>query len=170
MKELSKKIIEAGLVPKHTLQMMEKWKMLDPSDVHAVPSKEELESRTKEQLTSFAEEIAGLLEDTALPECRETDLMLDHFFQAHAEDTVAVIESGPQRLRIDGLKSVLTRDGHRVLRRKGMEKYIEVAARPGNGLIVGEREYTIQNVEVRYIGDVPEFYSCAVLEIPNAQV
>jgi len=168
MRDLSKKIVEAGLVPKHTLQLMERWKMLDPVDIHCAPSREELESRTKEQFTAFAGEIADLLEETSLPEMQETDLALEHLFMARAEDTVAIIESGPQRLRIDGLKSVLTRDGHRVLRRKGMENYIEIIARPGIQLVVGGQGYLIQNVEVRYVGDAPEFYSCAVVEDPRA--
>ena len=170
MKELTKKVIEAGLVPKHALQMMEKWKMLDPSEQYAAPSKEDLENRTQEQLTSFTEEIAELLEDSGLPECRETDMTLTQLFQKGAEQTTVRYKSGPQCLSVEGLVSVKTRDGRRVLRRSGAERYVELAARPGNQLLIGNKRYEIRNVEVRYVGDVAEFYSCAVREMDDAEV
>ena len=170
MKELMKKIIEAGLVPKHTLQMMERWKMVDPRETCSMPSQAELENRTKAQLQAFAEEISELLEDTTLPEMRETDLVLAHMFKEQPFQVSVDILTGAQRLNISGLAAVKMRDGHVVLRRTGCEQYIETAARPGNFINCPGGKLEIRSVEVRYLNDVPEFYVCSVMKVSDAEV
>lgn len=57
MKELTKKILEAGLVDKHLAQMMEKWGALEPGATDLVGK----ERVTKETLERFAEDIASLV-------------------------------------------------------------------------------------------------------------
>lgn len=58
MKELTKKILEAGLVDKHLAAMMERWGTLDPGASDLV-GRQQL---TKESLEAFAEDIAGLVD------------------------------------------------------------------------------------------------------------
>ena len=143
--------------------------MVDAVVVHNVPTKDELESRTQAQLMEFAEEISALMEDAALPEMHETDPTLEALFQQRFKLATVEVETNAQRLRIDGLVAVWTRDGRLVLRRTGAEKYIEVAARPGNIVTYDGKQYEIRDVEVRYLRDTPEFYSCGVRMI-NAEV
>lgn len=171
MKEqLVKKIIEAGLVPKHALEMMRRWRLVDPDLDVRVPTKDELEMRTREQLTAFAEEIGALLEaKTDMPELMETDLQLEQLFREQSQPASVTLEMGPQRVHIDGLVSVQTRDGRIVLRRTGAEKYIEHLARPGSKITLKGEDYEVMDVEVRYVRETPEFYSCGVRKL-DAQV
>lgn len=165
MKELMQKVIEAGLVPKHTLQLLEKWKLVELGGIAHPPTAAELERRTQEELLGFAQDIASLLEERTMPEMHETDLLLEHLFQQHAKEVIVEAEANAQRLRIDGVLAVQTRDGRIVLRRAGAEKFIEVMARPGNIITYESKQYEIKNVEVRYQRETPEFYSCEVREI-----
>lgn len=166
MKELMKKVIEAGLVPKHTLQLMERWRMIPTVEDTRIPSKEELELRTQEQLTAFAEEIGALLEEkTDMPELRETDLELEHVFHKSGQPASVLLEMGSQKLSIDGFVVARTRDGRIVFRRTGAEKYIEYAARPGSIVTCQDAKYEVMNVEVRYVHETPEFYSCGVRKL-----
>jgi hypothetical protein len=166
MKKLMQKIIEAGLVPAHTLRLMEKWKMVEVPDGTVIPSADDLKARTQEQLIAFAEEIGNLLEESKeMPELRETDLLLEHLFQDHTEHISVDIPVGVQRMNIHGLIAVQTRDDRIVLRRTGAEKYIEMAARPGSRIHLGDSWYEVMDVEVRYIREIPEFYSCGVRKL-----
>ena len=158
MRKLSEKIVEAGLVPKHALQLMERWRLLDPAGVQAQ------EDATQEQLLSFVKEIDALLEDgTEMPEICETDLDLARQFRESAQPVVVVAEGSGQDFRLTGLTAVVGRDGRITLRR--VDRWAEYAARPGSKILLEGKTFEVQSVEVRYINEVPEFYSCNVREI-----
>jgi hypothetical protein len=57
VKELTKKILEAGLVDKHLAQMMEKWGALEPGATDLVGRKQV----TKETLEEFAKDIEEMV-------------------------------------------------------------------------------------------------------------
>lgn len=69
MKPLVKKILEAGLVDKHSAKMFEQWGHLEPGAADIVGKKE----ITDKTLESFAEDIEALLEAEA-DKMRETRL------------------------------------------------------------------------------------------------
>lgn len=61
MKELVKKILEAGLVNKHTALLMEKWRAVDDGAADIV-GKEDIRKVSEEALSQFAEELSVLIE------------------------------------------------------------------------------------------------------------
>lgn len=61
MKELVKKILEAGLVSKHTALLFEKWKAIDDGASDIV-GKEDIRKVSEESLAQFAEELSVLIE------------------------------------------------------------------------------------------------------------
>lgn len=62
MKELVKKILEAGLVDKHTALLLEKWRSVDDGAAEMV-GKEDIRKISEEALTQFAEELSLLVEE-----------------------------------------------------------------------------------------------------------
>ncbi len=60
MKPISKKIIEAGLVPKHTLMLMQKWGYMDPESKDADQQIVQLD--IKDTFSKFVDELDELLE------------------------------------------------------------------------------------------------------------
>ena len=72
MKELTKKILESGLVDEHVARMMERWGQLDDGASDLVGRKKV----TKQTLVEFAEEIDTLVEN-GLVDLRETRLDID---------------------------------------------------------------------------------------------
>lgn len=69
MKPLVKKILESGLVDKHSALMFEKWGQLEPGSADMVGKKE----ITEKTLEAFAEDIEALMESEA-DQVRETRL------------------------------------------------------------------------------------------------
>lgn len=61
MKELVKKILEAGLVDKHTALLFERWRTVD-SGAADIVGREDIRKVSVESLVQFAEELAQLIE------------------------------------------------------------------------------------------------------------
>jgi len=59
MSEITKKILESGLVDEHTAKLFAKWGAIEPSQAEAAPEKAQLE--TREQLLSFVHDLEKLL-------------------------------------------------------------------------------------------------------------
>lgn len=82
--KLSKKVIEAGLVPKHTLQLMKMWGMVpedaEEKDLSILGDSSDL-NKMAEELVSDIEELVAVERD--IPELRETRLDIDDLFEAH---------------------------------------------------------------------------------------
>jgi len=74
MKELVRKILEAGLVDKHTALLLEKWKAVDDGAAELV-GKEDIRKVSDEALTQFAEELSLLVEEERAS-FRETKLSI----------------------------------------------------------------------------------------------
>jgi hypothetical protein len=70
MKELTRKILESGLVEKHAVLLMEKWGQLDPGAADLVGRKQV----TVESLSKFVEEIDQLVSLDAAGDTKETRL------------------------------------------------------------------------------------------------
>lgn len=63
MKPIVKKILESGLVDKHTALMLEKWRAIDDDAPNLVPDKEDILKAGEELLTQFAEDLDLLIEE-----------------------------------------------------------------------------------------------------------
>lgn len=85
MKPITKKVIEAGLIPKHTLLMFKRWGYLDPEDT-SLPEGSKAVIATADQLkagfTQLVEELDTLLEEKAeegIKETRFSVMLIDPF-------------------------------------------------------------------------------------------
>ncbi len=68
MKKLSERIIEAGLVDKHTLRLFERWGAVMPGEIDTIERRE----LTKATISEFVDDIENLLEESS--ELKETRL------------------------------------------------------------------------------------------------
>ena len=76
MKPISRKVIEAGLVPKHTLLLMRRWGYLDPESCPEIlPT---IQDDLKQSFLKFVEELEELLdaEDEDYYEIKAIDFSL----------------------------------------------------------------------------------------------
>ena len=63
MKELVKKILEAGLIDKHCALLFEKWRLIDAEAAELV-GKADIRKVSEEALVQFADELAVLIEES----------------------------------------------------------------------------------------------------------
>lgn len=79
MKPITKAVIDAGLIPKHTLMLFKRWGYLDP-DATEIPEETTAMTRTareiKDSLHSFVEELDALIEEKAEEPIKETRLSI----------------------------------------------------------------------------------------------
>lgn len=79
MKPIAKKVIEAGLVPKHTLMLMKRWGYMDPEDTTSVATSGlistevgKVASDVENGFTQLVEELDELLEAKNEEDIKET--------------------------------------------------------------------------------------------------
>jgi hypothetical protein len=168
MRELTKKVVQAGLVEKNTLELFKKWGMLDP-DFDAEP----IQDATQEQLLGLVDDIAKLLEEEGeVPEIRESDMELETLFEKQSVPVLAHI-GGDKYVRT---RVVFNRTGHAVFRKsvvdgeKGIDE-IDLAARPGMHFCQDHdvqdqysepAKFEILSVEPRFSGKDPVYLVCEV--------
>lgn len=169
MRELTKKVVQAGLVEKNTLELFKRWGMLDP-DFDAEP----MQDPTQEQLLSLVDDIAKLLEEEGeVPEMRESDMELELLFEKQSVPVLAHIGAD----KYIKTRVVFNRTGHAVFRKsvidgeKGIDE-IDLAARPGMHFCQhyeGEESqysvparFEILSVEPRFSGTDPVYLVCEV--------
>lgn len=68
MKPITKKVIEAGLVPKHTILLMQRWGYLEP-EASDIPT---MQADLKEGFIQFVEDLEELIEEEAEKDIQET--------------------------------------------------------------------------------------------------
>jgi len=153
MKELTKKVVEAGLVDQSTLKLMKMWGMVD----------EELDgtkvAQTKEELQALVDDIANLLEeDGEVPELRETDLELEEVMKEPVEATVDTRDGTTYQAYVG-----LDRIGRVIFKRAaGPVAPEDMCAKPGVLVHVHGRALEIMAAEPRYSGDELKYYVCEV--------
>ncbi len=139
MKELTKKILESGLVPKHTALAMEKWGSLDRGASDIVGTRKV----TEETLHAFAEDIAALLEKEE--PLRETEL---DFSAAGQEVVVRVKTGGETHGRLDEMgRIVLTPEAAALFT---LGDLVEVQYLHHNYAVGESRTWRIVNLEKVY--------------------
>lgn len=157
MRELSVKLIEAGVIPKQAIQLMKLWRSL-PEDL---PEDERI-AQTEEELLKMVMEIETIMEkNDEMSVMKETDLDLDKLIIEEIEIQTVV---GAQNLLVSILGG-RTRDGKFVInsgRASGSTRQAELAARRGNVVEYHGKSHMILNVEPRYVGDDLEYYVCTV--------
>lgn len=77
MKPISKKVVEAGLVSKHTLLLMKRWGYMDPEqelpeDGESTSMAQRVHSEIKVSFTKFVDDLDQLLEEKETEDIKET--------------------------------------------------------------------------------------------------
>lgn len=163
MKETTRLLIEAGIIPESVLNMCKIWN----GDEEDLTIASEAKAKTQEELVAVVKKVADLLEADGLPELREAEPDLEAAYKktltkgllpyelrsgAQAEIHVMVGFSPLGKLLFkaggSSLEAVLTGD------LKGAVVQLE------NG-----RHLKILQVEPRYLGDKVSFYVCDVEEL-----
>ena len=164
MSELTRKAIEAGIIPKQAIQLMKMWQAL-PDDMPEEAKKE----RTERQLLDQVKELEELLEeDQELPEMRETDLNLGKEYETKRTVTVQV-RLASQTLRMAVL-SDRTRQGKFIFSASDLkQEHMTLVSRRGNIIEYDGQDFMITTVEPMYTGENLSFYLCTV-EKKNAEL
>lgn len=159
-KELTQKIIEAGIVPEQAVKQLKAWKQLSDD----VPEAEQ-ERVTQELVMDFVGRIAELLEeDGELPELRETMPGLGARFDNKSEDCMVVLDLPVQKMSFNTRVLV---DGPDFLVFKA-DKWGDLAANVGGQIALrGGKVCDVYEATPLYTGTVVAFYRCKVVEVPR---
>ena len=145
MKQIVKKILEAGLVEKNAVLLMEKWGQVDRGSSELVGTKD-LRATTEEAFTRFAEEVEALIEKER-EELRESRLAIqvgDPFLGSWATQA--------------GIGGEIVRGV--VLYKDEMDNFLFPVSEdkfitPGATLRVGEEEFTVLEKHKLFVGQQP---------------
>lgn len=162
--ELTRKIIEAGIVPAHAVKQLKAWKQL-PADM----PEEAKQEVTQQQLMEFVGEIGALLEeDTEVPELRETMPGIDYLFEVNSRDCTVVVAL-PHQSMVINIPAMIDRLDCLIFK---ADRYGELAARIGNQTTLGDgKVQEITEIAPLYHDKDVSFYRCRVQEVPEyAQV
>lgn len=144
MKELTKKILESGLVDKHTTRAMEKWGLLDEGASDLVGKRK----ITEKSFEEFAEDIEVLLEKEQ-GQVRETQF--------------EVSVTGPFKLKAGDYKAACYRDvfGRYLINDPNIDPFVR-----GEWIEIDGKEMELLDVEVLFKGDSPAAVQLVVDEKP----
>lgn len=116
MNEVTKKVLESGLVDTAMAQMMEKWGVL-PEGSSELTKNDRLKNATREQLVKFGEELGDALDR----ERRLKETMLDlNYLRWPA--WVQIISTRPGDPITEGISGVIDRMGRYYFRPKDVKK------------------------------------------------
>ena len=164
MSELSKKAIEAGIIPQQAVRLMQFWRSL-PEDM----PEHELQSLTEVAILEQLGEIEALLEkESVLPEMRETDLDLSRTFMenrnGHQVQVTKTLTFSVYCAYIESLNSVV------FALSELDQRHAATVTAVGNVVFVGDVRYAIVDAEIRYLGEIPEYVVCRVRRLEHADV
>jgi len=164
MSELSKKAIEAGIIPQQAVKLMQFWKSI-PEDM----PEHELQSLTEGALLKHLVEIETLLEkESVLPEMRETDLNLSRlYFENRKLCNIQVT----RQLSFSVYGAYLEHRNAIVFAIVELRpEQLNVVAARGNVVSVDSVRYLLDDVEIRFLGERPEYIVCKVRRLEDADV
>lgn len=158
-RELVKKVVEAGIIPVQSIELLRMWKLIDPL---TLPGRE-LEEQTQIQLLRFVEEIALLLEkETEMPELREAVPGVNELFKnrGHLARLFSIINGNVEKL------SAFVVESSGSLYVKG-SYMIELFMRPGCQIEYDGNTVEIIEVSPVYHGELLTHYRCLVQGVPE---
>lgn len=162
MKEATRLLIEANIIPESVVNLCRIWN----GDGGEIPQAE-AKQRTQAELLETVRKVASLLEADALPEMRETEPDLE---AAYKKTSVKGVFTHPTR---SGLTAELTCSigftalGKMIIRAADLPDWsVDKVVDVGNLVLVPvNRLLRIKHVEPRYANDVVAFYVCDVEEV-----
>jgi len=161
MKEVTKLLIEANIIPESVVNLCRIWN----GDIGELP--EAAKQKTQAELLAVVRKVAELMEEDALPEIKEAALDLDATFQ---KTTVKGVITAATR---SGLEAQLTLmvgfdlTGNMLIKaEKGEVIDTDKLVRVGNIVILpANRMVRITAVEPRYTMDKISFFVCSVEDL-----
>jgi hypothetical protein len=156
MSELTKKAIEAGIIPRQAIQLLKLWQSL-PDDL----PEETLQAKTEEQVRKILAELEELIDkERVLPEMRETDLSLAReYMEKRTPCSVQVTK----QLSFSAHAASIA--GHIVFAVEDIHpRYAQYVTEPGNVIKFPEEDesYVLEDSEPRYRDSKIEYYVCRV--------
>jgi hypothetical protein len=146
MNKLSQKIIEAGLVPKHTLQLMKMWGMVpdDAEETDLPKNGEGLQEMAEELVADIAELVAA---EKDLPELRETKIDADELWKKFVVPVrlwkEPIMSQAALDIPSEPNTAIFSRDVH-----------------IGTYFTYKGVKYTVTDVEISYRGSLPKYWIC----------
>jgi hypothetical protein len=149
MSDLSRKILESGLIDETTARMMEKWGVLDEGSAD-LAKKATLKDATREELIQFAEDIGEEVDKQR--RLKETMLDLNHIRWPVKLTLVGRNEAGGHQ-PVSSFTAVVDRMGRFYFRPQEVKPY-EKDFIPGRHLMNDDTQtMTILEVTPLYVGD-----------------
>ena len=160
-RELTQKVIEAGIIPEQSLELLKKWRLIDPS----LPSMPDLEKHTRDSLLEFVGQIEELLErETEMPEIRETMPEVTELFRLTGKKCKILCEINS---RVEELEVMAVEDAGGCLHIRNDRDWVELFMRPGSQLEWDGGRFEITEVSPGYFGDKIMHYRCMVQGVPT---
>lgn len=156
MSDLSKKAIEAGIIPQQAIKLLKLWQSL-PDDM---PESEKASLTEAELLTHLREMEALLDNERVLPELRETDLSLSMMFMENRKLCNVQVTT---RLSFSVYAAYIAKYSSIVFALSdlnGMDGSTVTAT--GNVVYMDGKSYLVEDVESRYLGERLEYLVCKV--------
>lgn len=164
-KELTQKLVEAGVVPTQAVRQLKTWRQLSDD----VPESSEV----RRQMDSVVGDIRSLLEQEGeMPELRETVPGLDSVFADKKQDCAVALNAARQTvvLKLPVLVGTVVDAVPESIVFQA-DTYGTAAARVGNQIVCSGKVFEITETTPLYRGEAVSFYRCRVQEVPeNAQV
>ena len=159
MQELTKKLLEAGVIPAQSVALLKKWQAL-PDDM---PEDVKL-AQTQEEVLKIVDEVAGMLEkEEEMPELRETDLDICYALNNTVDVSIDVNTGLHQNLQCR-CRLGETRDRKLVYVVVNAPRDA-IFARRGNTITTPYGKCLITNVEPRYQDKALKYYILEVEKI-----
>jgi hypothetical protein len=159
-RELTQKIIEAGIVPEQAVKQLKAWRQL-PEDT----PEEEQQQITQDLVMDFVERIAELIDaEGELPELRETMPGLEARFESKSEECMIVLDLPVQRMCFNTRVLV---DGPNFLIFRA-DKWGDLAANvTGQVALRDGKVHDVCESTPLYEGEKVVFYRCKTQEVPK---
>lgn len=163
MKETTKLMIEAGIIPESVVNMCKIWN----GDAGELPASPERTAATQEELAKVVRRVAELLEAESLPELRETEPDLE---AAYKKTMVKALL--PYTLRSGASAEIHLMVGFsplgKLLLKAGGSSLAAVLSGDLQGVVVQlatGKHLKVTHVEPRYLGEQVSFYVCDTEEV-----
>jgi hypothetical protein len=160
-RRLTEKVIEAGIVPRQSVELLKMWRLIDPS----TPCDDKLEEQTCKQLLDFVDQIAVLLEEeTEMPEMKETMPQVTELFRATGQRCMVLCAING---RVEELEVLAAEDAIGCLYIRNSTGWVELFMRPGSQLQFDGKVREIVEVSPSYFGDKIGYYRCRTQGVPE---
>ena len=160
-RRLTEKVIEAGIVPRQSVELLKMLRLIDPSTASGYG----IEEQTRKQLLDFVDQISELLEEeTEMPEMKETMPQVTELFRTTGRRCIVLCEING---KVEDLEVLAVEDASGDLHIKNSPGWVELFMRPGSQLQYGDRMIEIVEVSPGYFGDKINHYRCKVQGVPQ---